>query len=163
MKESWPILKMEISKEKSSPACTKFKCNYAIISDKNKISVKFNKFFVNAGATLAAANAPSNENPLEYMKNDTNIIIQSSPVTEKEVENSLSNFKLSDNESGWDELRLNDMKTIKRSILSPLMYVSNFSLLTGVFLSDCNCYSYFQIRWWNRGSDYKIHTCVSLG
>ena len=73
--------------------CTKFKCNDTIISNKNEITEKFNKFFVNVGATLAAAIAPSNKNPLEYMKNNTNIIFQSSPVTEKEVENIYTTFK----------------------------------------------------------------------
>ena len=63
MKKSWQILKMIINKKKSSPVCTKFKCNDTIISDKNEIIVKFNKFFVNVGTTLAAAIAPSNKKP----------------------------------------------------------------------------------------------------
>ena len=98
---------------------------------KNEITEKINKFFFNVGATLAAAITPSNKNPLEYMKNNTNIIFQSSPVTEKEVENIILHLK--DSSSGWDELRPNVMKTIKRSILFPIMYVSNLSFQTGVF------------------------------
>ena len=122
VKKSWQILKMIINKKKSSPVCTKFKCNYTIVSDKNEITEKCNKFFVNVGATLAAVIAPSNKNPLEYMKNNTNIIFQSSPVTEKEVETIILHSKISS--SGWDELRPNIMKTIKRSIFSHLcMYL----------------------------------------
>ena len=78
---------MIINKNTSSPVCTKVKCNDTIISDKNEITEKFNKFFVNVGATLAATIAPSNKNPLEYMKNNTNMIFQISPVTEEEVGN----------------------------------------------------------------------------
>ena len=89
---------MIINKKKSSPVCTKFKCNDTIISDKNEITEKFNKFFVNIGATLAAAIAPSNKNPLVYMKNNTNMIFQSSPVPEKEVENIILHLK--DSSSG---------------------------------------------------------------
>ena len=65
------------------------------------------------------------------MNNNTYIIFQSSPVTEKEVENIILHLK--DSSSGWDELRPNVMKTIKRSIHFPLMYVSNLSFQTGVF------------------------------
>ena len=110
---------MIINKNKSSPVCTKFKCYDTIISDKNEITEKFNKFFVNVGATLAAAIAPSDKNPLKYMKNNANIMFQSSPVTEKEGENIILHLK--DSSSGWDELRPNVMKTIKRSILFPLI------------------------------------------
>ena len=131
MKKSWQILKMIINKNTSSPVCTKFKCNDTIISDNNEITEKFNKFFVNVGATLAAAIAPSNQNPLEYMKNNTNMIFQISPVTEEEVGNIILHLK--DSSSGWDELRPNVMTIIKRSILFPLMYVSNLSFQTGVF------------------------------
>ena len=49
---------MIINKKKSSPVYTKFKCNDTIVSDKYEITEKFNKFFVNVGATLAAAIAP---------------------------------------------------------------------------------------------------------
>ena len=106
---------MVINKKKTSPVSTKFRCNDGIINDKNEISNKFNKFFVNVGASLAAAIAPSNKNPLEYMKNDTSITFQSTPVTEREMENILMHLK--DSSSGWDELRPNVMKTIKKSII----------------------------------------------
>ena len=59
--------------------------------------------------------APSNKNPLEYMKNDTSITFQNTPVTEREMENILMHLK--DSSSGWDELRPNVMKTIKKSII----------------------------------------------
>ena len=131
VKKSWQILKMVINKKKTSPVCTKFKCNDGIINDKNEISDKFNKFFVNVGVSLAAAIAPSNKNPLEYMKNDTSITFQNTPVTEREMENILMHLK--DSSSGWDELRPNVMKTIKESIIFPLMYITNLSFQTGVF------------------------------
>ena len=131
VKKSWQILKMVINKKKTSPVCTKFKCNDGIINDKNEISDKFNKFFVNVGASLAAAIAPSNNNPLEYMKNDTSITFQNTPVTEREMENILMHLK--DSSSGWDELRPNVMKTIKKSIIFPIMYITNLSFQTGVF------------------------------
>ena len=76
---------MVINKKKTSPVCTKFKCNDGIINDKNEISDKFDKFFVNVGTSLAAAIASSNKNPLEYMKNDTSITFQNTPVTEREM------------------------------------------------------------------------------
>ena len=50
---------------------------------------------------MVAAIAPSNKNPLEYMENNANIIFQSSPVTEKEVENILLHLK--DSSSQWDQ------------------------------------------------------------
>ena len=52
-------------------------------------------------------------------------------MTEREVENILMHLK--DSSSGWDELRRNVMKTIKRSIIVPLMYITNLSFQTGVF------------------------------
>ena len=131
VKKSWQILKMVINKKKTSPVCTKFKCNNDIINDKNEISDKFNKFFVNVGASLAAAIAPFNKNPLEYMKNDTSITFRNTPVTEREMENILMHLK--DSSSGWDELRPNVMKTIKKSIIFPIMYITNLSFQTGVF------------------------------
>ena len=69
------------------------------------------------------------------MKNDTNIIFHS-PVTEKEVGNIILHLK--DSSSGWDELRPNVMKAIKRNISFPLMYVSNLSFQTGVFPRELN-------------------------
>ena len=68
VKKSWQILKMIINKKKSSPVCTKFKCNDTIVSDKNEIAEKINKFFVNVGATLAAAIAPSNKKIHQWLK-----------------------------------------------------------------------------------------------
>ena len=59
---------MVINKKKTSPVCTKLRCNDSVINDKNEISDKFNTFVVNVGASLAAAIAPSNKNPLEYIK-----------------------------------------------------------------------------------------------
>ena len=106
---------MVINKKKNSPVCTKFRCNDSIINDKNEISDKFNKFVVNVVASLATLIAPSNKNPFEYMKADTSITFQSTPVTEREVENIL--MQLKDSSSGWDELRPNVMKTIKPSII----------------------------------------------
>ena len=73
------------------------------MNDKNEIFDIYNKFFVNVGASLAVAIAPSNKNPLEYMKNDTSIIFQNTPVSEREMENILMHLK--DSSSGWDELR----------------------------------------------------------
>ena len=52
---------------------------------------------------MVAAIAPSNKNPLEYMENNANIIFQSSPVTEKEVENILLHFI----SMGWIKLGIN--------------------------------------------------------
>ena len=47
------------------------------------------------------------------------------------MENILMHLK--DSSSGWDELRPNVMKIIKKSIIFPLLYITNLSFQTGVF------------------------------
>ena len=161
VKKSWQILKMVINKKKTSPVCTKFRCNDGIINDKNEISDKFNKFFVNIGASPAAAIAPSNKNALEYMKNDTSTTFQSTPVTEREMENILMHLK--DSSSGWDKLRPNVMKTIKKIIIFPFMYITNFSFQTGVFPRELKIANVVPI--FKAGDEmfffHKLQTCVS--
>ena len=46
---------MVIDKKKTNPVCTRLRCNDSTINDKNEISDKSNKFFVNVGASLADA------------------------------------------------------------------------------------------------------------
>ena len=65
------------------------------------------------------------------MKNETNIIFQSSSVTEREVEDIL--MHLQDSSSGWDDLKTIAMKTIKRSITFTRMYATNPCFQKGSF------------------------------
>ena len=151
---------MVINKKKTSPVCTKLRCNDGIINDKNEISDRYNKFFVNVGASLAPAIAPSNKNPLEYMKNDTSITLQNTPVTVREMENILVHIK--DSSPGWDELRPNVMKTVKKSIIFPRMYITNLSFQTGVFPKELKIANVVPIFWsWSWNIVYKWQTCVS--
>ena len=56
-------------------------------------------------------------------------------MTEKEVENILMHLKGSS--AGSDELRPNVMKTVKRSIVFPLMYISLFRQGFSEGIEDC--------------------------
>ena len=53
VKKSRQIIKSVINKRKHNPVCTNFKCNDTIITEGNDIANRFNKVFVNIGASLA--------------------------------------------------------------------------------------------------------------
>ena len=92
-----------INKRKPNPLCTKFKCNDTIITDSNDIAKRFNKFFVNIGASLATNIPVSDKRPSDYMSHDVMEIFYLTPVAEAEVDKIISNFR--DSAAGWDELK----------------------------------------------------------
>ena len=98
--------------------CTKFKCNDITITDGYDIANRFNKFFVNVGASLAKNNPVSDKKPSEYMTHNVLEVFYLSPVAEAEVDKIISNFK--DSAAGWDELKPTIINTVKDSIKIPL-------------------------------------------
>ena len=103
IKKSWQIIKTVINKRKHNAACTKFKCNDSTITDGNDIANRFNKFFVNIGASLAKNIPVSDKQPSEYMTHNISEMFYLSPVAEAEVDKIISNFK--DSAAGWDKLK----------------------------------------------------------
>ena len=111
--------------------CTKFKCNDITITDGNDVANRFNKFFVDIGASLAINIPVSDKQPSEYMTHNILEMFYLSPVAEAEVDKIISNFK--DSAAGWDELKPSIIKTVKDSIKIPLAHIGNVSFDTGIF------------------------------
>ena len=134
MKKSWQILKDIINKKKTSKSCSRFEINGSYTTDKNKIADGFNKFFINVGPNLASKIPEDNRCPTSYMTNLATDNLLLSPVVEEETVKIIKALK--DSSSGWDDISARVVKTTYNSFITPLTYIMNLSLETGIFPAE---------------------------
>ena len=100
------------------------------ITDKKIIADTFNKFFINVGSNLADKIPPSSTNFKSYLPNITTAL-SDKPLSEKEFKDAF--FTLKTNKSpGYDNLRVNVIKSMYHELKIPLMNIFSQSLSTGI-------------------------------
>ena len=101
------------------------------IYNKATIASKFNSFFVNIGPSLASEITPSKNTFLSYLTSNPHIMNESA-LTNEELEKAFST--LQPNKSpGYDDIGLNEIKSVFHIIRNSLTYIFNLSLQTGIF------------------------------
>jgi Notch-like protein len=105
------------------------------------IAESFNKYFLSITETTVKSTLnnhdildicnKANEYLIHIFKN-TFSPISYSQVTTKEIENIIDKLKMT-NSRGYDEIPIKVLKSCKLVIISPLTYIKNRSLATGIF------------------------------
>lgn len=134
LKKLWAIIKDVINKKRSSTVPKEFKISNDIVTDKNIIATKFNRFFVNIGKQLADTIVPSEHDPLSYLANDIQESIFLNPVDEAEITKIILSLKNAS--PGWDGLHSKVVKSTYQAYLKPLAHVLNLSIIQGFFPSQ---------------------------
>ena len=97
----------------------------------NRISEKFNDFFVNIGPTLARTFEKIKGSPEQYLEDRRLNSLFLKPVTTEEVGNIMASLK--DSSPGHDEMKIGPIRSVLNYIEGPLTYVCNLSLNEGIF------------------------------
>lgn len=131
LKKTWSIIKEVLNRNKSSKINDTFTYNNQTTSDKNIIANKFNDYFVNIGSTLAASIPKEGPNFKTYLPQTNEDTIYLTPTNADEITKIINRLKNS--APGHDEIILNDIKPFLNILIQPLTYVTNLSLMQGVF------------------------------
>jgi hypothetical protein len=125
----WQTLNQVINRKKKIRENTTFKHNNREISSDADISNHFNQYFLNVAKNLNS-NVPSNSmDPCLYMTNSTEKSLFFQPTSEEEILQIISNLKNSS--SGYDDIIVKLIKSVKHDILTPLAHICNLSFKEG--------------------------------
>ena len=130
-KKTWSILKEVINRRKQSKMSAMFKVGNIITTDKQKIANCFNKYFVNAGDSLAKQIPHHPGSPLQYLRGNYINSLFLTPVTDDEIITIVKGLKNSS--PGLDGLRTDIIKDVIRDIAKPITHICNLSFMEGVF------------------------------
>ena len=116
LKKTWQIMKDVINrKRKTSSPPDYFDINGEYITDKDKISNGFNKFYVNVGPNLCKSLPKHNVNPMSYLKQRNSNSMFVVPTNDTEIEEIVLSLK--DSAAGWDGLSAKILKDTHYSFL----------------------------------------------
>jgi Skp family chaperone for outer membrane proteins len=125
----WQTLNQVINRKKKIRENTTFKHNNREISSDADISNHFNQYFLNVAKNLNS-NVPSNSmDPCLYMTSSTEKSLFFQPTSEEEILQIISNLKNSS--SGYDDIKVKLIKSVKHDILTPLAHICNLSFKEG--------------------------------
>ena len=136
MRETWLVINNLLGRgKKRSPLCDFVIKNDVKITKDNEIANEFNEFYVNVGANLAKDIECANilKDYDDYLKDiDIGKSMYVTPTNEQEILNIVNKFngKSSEDING---VSMNIIKKVVESIVSPLNYICNISLNSGVF------------------------------
>ena len=131
LKKLWIIIKDVINKKKSSTIPKSFRIGNDIVTDRKRISEKFNKFFTNIGKDLAKKIPRVQRDPLSYLTSEYQESIFLEPVIETEVERIITTLKNAS--PGFDGIHSKIIKSTYKCYIKPLTHVLNLSLSQGFF------------------------------
>ena len=134
LKKTWSIIRSVINNCKPSKLNESFLYNNSIITDKNEVSNKFNDYFVNVGKTLAAQIPKSGPSFHKYLPEANKECIFLIPTDEREIRNIILNVRNS--APGYDGISLKCIYSVIDTLVTPLTYITNLSLIEGIFPSE---------------------------
>ena len=127
----WKTINTLLNKQ-NSHSTDEFIVNDHKLSDPKQIANSFNTYFTNIGANLASNIPNNNRNFSQYLPRINNKSLFLNPTNIHEILEIVRLLK-STKSSGYDELSINVIKQIIHYIASPLCYIFNLSLSTGLF------------------------------
>ena len=130
MKKSWRLIKEIINKKRADQSHGPFRIKNKMCTDKRTIAQSFNNYFLNVGPSLAEKIPNSNENPNQYIKNNSNSMYVRD-VTQAEILIIMKNFK--DSSPGYDDVCPKYIKEASTHLVGILQYIFQLSLSQGVF------------------------------
>ena len=145
MRTSWKLIHKELSKNHKNHGIHSININGRSTSNHEIITDAFNKHFttipnminqnINANYCLTKTSI-NNQNKLSFslkhVFQNSFPCIKYHDTTTKEIENIIMSFK-SSNSCGYDEVPIKLLKLCSYFISSPLNYICNSTLFTGVF------------------------------
>ena len=134
LKKTWSIIRSVINNCKPSKLNESFLYNNSIITNKNEVSNKFNDYFVNVGKTLAAQIPKSGPSFHKYLPEANRECIFLIPTDEREIRNIILNIRNS--APGYDGISLKCIYPVIDTLVTPLTYITNLSLIEGIFPSE---------------------------
>ena len=106
----------------------------SIITDKNEVSNKFNDYFVNVGKTMAAQIPKSGPSFHKYLPEANKECVFFIPTDEREIRNVILDIRNS--APGYDGISLKCIYPVIDTLVRPLTYIINLSLIEGIFPSE---------------------------
>ena len=134
LKKTWSIIRSVINNCKPSKLNESFLYNNSVITDKNEVANKFNDYFVNVGKTLAAQIPKSGPSFHKYLPEANKECIFLIPTDEREIRNIILNIRNS--APGYDGISLKCIYPVIDTLVTPLTYITNLSLIEGIFPSE---------------------------
>ena len=134
LKTTWSIIRSVINNCKPSKLNESFLYNNSFITDKNEVSNKFNDYFVNVCKTLAAQIPKSGPSFHKYLPEANKECIFLIPTDEREIRNIILNIRNS--APGYDGISLKCIYPVIDTLVTPLAYITNLSLIEGIFPSE---------------------------
>jgi len=139
MKSTWKIINEEKGRTKSSIDIQSLVINNNIIMNQNKIANIFNNYFLSISDAVNSNNNKhintSMTNPINYLTNNLKrpfAKISWQYASTYEVEKIIKSLRTK-NTCGYDEISNRIIKLTAPFIISPLTYICNAVLSTGVF------------------------------
>ena len=131
-RKTWKIINSLLNKNSKKEVPCLFKINNTNTSDSKEIVNAFNKFFVEIGPRLAEKISPPK---LFHSVNSTSFIKDSMvifPVDPQEIYNIIQSLK-NTTACGVDQIPISVIKSVSKSISSPLASLINHSVANGIF------------------------------
>ena len=131
MRKTWKTINNDIGHAQKQSQIDQFKGNSGtIITDPNKISNKFNYFFVNIGPKLASKIQNTGKQYYEYLNDSNKRSIFRKPIVEDEILKIISKFD-KNKSPGHDGIGNLIVKRVANELTKPLAAIFNLSLSTG--------------------------------
>ena len=141
MRSTWQIIHKEMGKTQPETFITKLETPTKTITNQKEIANTFNRYFTtivdNIRNNSNGKVKSNNSNPIKYLINQyTNPFpnIKWDYVSSHEINNIIKSLK-SKNTTGYDEIPVSILKMSAPYIISPLTYICNTTLNTGIFPS----------------------------
>jgi hypothetical protein len=139
MKSTWQIIHKEMGKPQPETFITKLETPNKTITNQTEIANTFNRYFTTIADNIRNNNNNNvklqNKNPIKYLvKQYTNPFpkINWKYVSSHEIVNIIKGLKPK-RTTGYDEISINILKISAPYIISPLTYICNTTLNTGIF------------------------------
>jgi hypothetical protein len=141
MKTIWDIIKLVTGKSTTDDVLYELNINGIVFSDCQDIAGSFNNYFLSVVANKSSSTLKVNNNPLDYLQEAFHCpfpSIKDHAVTSAEITKIIESLKTKGCH-GYDEISVKILKISSPFIISPLTYISNKILPSGIFLGRLKC------------------------
>jgi len=131
LNKTWKTLNLVINKKKRSFNNIKFIHNNKEYSNNEDIANKFSQYFLNVPKTLCSKIPSNSFDPCQYITNNVEKSLFLNPTDKEEIVQIIT--MLNNSSSGYDDVNMKLLKSVKHDILTPLLHICNLSLEHGKF------------------------------
>ena len=128
----WKVFGSILNNKKKSKSINKIKVNNRELSDQNKITDEFNKYFSTIGAKLAENFNSENTNHKAYLMNKVENSFFLHFTTEREIIREINNLDCKKS-PGYDNISVKFIQAAKNLVAKPLMLIFNKAITSGQY------------------------------